>query len=58
MSLQRGGSMGNRTMSASSMSWSAPERFDLDLTRRHEWGWRMFATMAEKVFDLARETVR
>ena len=31
---------------------------DLDLTRRHEWGWRMFATMAEKVFDLARETLR
>ena len=31
---------------------------DLDLTRRHEWGWRMFATMAEKVFDLVRETVR
>jgi hypothetical protein len=31
---------------------------DLDLTRRHEWGWLMFATMAEKVFDLARETVR
>ena len=31
---------------------------DLDLTRDHEWGWRMFATMAEKVFDLARETVR
>ncbi|MGH7342012.1 MAG: hypothetical protein ACREKH_16095, partial [Candidatus Rokuibacteriota bacterium] len=31
---------------------------DLDLTRRHELGWRMFATMAEKVFDLSRETVR
>ncbi len=31
---------------------------DLELTRRHEWGWQMFATMAEKVFDLARETVR
>src|SRR5262249_49705837 len=31
---------------------------DLELTRRHEWGWRMFATMAEQVFDLARETVR
>jgi hypothetical protein len=31
---------------------------DLDLTRRHEWGWRMFATMAEKVFDLSKETVR
>jgi len=31
---------------------------DLELTRRHEWGWLMFATMAEKVFDLARETVR
>ena len=31
---------------------------DLDLTRRHEWGWCMFATMAEKVFDLAKETVR
>jgi hypothetical protein len=31
---------------------------DLDLTRRHEWGWRMFATMAEKVFDLVRETLR
>lgn len=31
---------------------------DLDLTRRHEWGWRMFATMAEEVFDLAKETVR
>src|SRR5262245_45989190 len=31
---------------------------DLDLTRHHPWGWRMFATMAEQVFDLARETVR
>ena len=31
---------------------------DLALTRHHEWGWRMFATMAEKVFDLAKETVR
>ena len=31
---------------------------DLDLTRRHELGWRMFATMAEKVFDLPRETMR
>jgi hypothetical protein len=31
---------------------------DVDLTRRNEWGWRMFATMAEKVFDLAGETVR
>ena len=30
----------------------------LELTRRHEWGWLMFATMAEKVFDLARESVR
>jgi len=31
---------------------------DLDLTRRHEWGWGMFATLAEKVVDLANETVR
>ena len=31
---------------------------DLGLTRRHEWGGRMFATMAEQVFDLSRETVR
>jgi probable F420-dependent oxidoreductase len=31
---------------------------DLELTRRHEWGWRQFAAMAEMVFDLPRETVR
>ena len=30
----------------------------IDLTRRHEWGWGMFATMAEQVFDLSKETMR
>ena len=39
-------------------SAAPPPCWHLDLTRRHEWGWRMFATMAEKVFDLSRETVR
>jgi len=31
---------------------------DLALTRQHEKGWSMFATLAEKVFDLDRQRVR
>ena len=31
---------------------------DLEATRDHERGWRMLATMAEKVLDLSRETLR
>ena len=31
---------------------------DLELTRHHEKGWSMFATLADKVFDLDRQRVR
>jgi hypothetical protein len=31
---------------------------DIEATRQHETAWRMLITMAEKVLDLPRETLR